>query len=601
MTINTNVLSLNSHRTLRQNSFDVSKASARLSSGLRINSASDDAAGLAISEKMRSQIRGLQMASKNSQDGISLIQTAEGACSEIDNIVQRIRELAVQAANETNQDSDRQNIQKEINQLISEIDDQAKRTEFNTKKLLSGEGSSSVKKAEAGIEVITDKTELKAGTVTFTAEAATPTAGAAGGLSEVQSEVLEWLNGSWIEDSLSQIESQTGLTLLNDINFEVRFSSSLSALATMTSYSDGSNYILTINQNYLNGVSPGFGESGPVIGGANLDRIVAHELMHTVQRNNFYNTSKNSMVTDIPQWFSEGLAEAINGASDTRFNSASASQASIVNGLNNPNASPYNMGYLAVMYLDNFKGATGKGIKELLADMKTTKSFETSVNNVFEQTSADILAQMRSEAAGDFTAFLNKAGVPDLGNGTTSHALNGVSGNKDTIINNGSSSSSFNEDGDTFTNGGFSIGVTWPKSTTGGPGNSFHLQIGANAAQSLYITIPNISSGILFGDAGIDVTNTENAVTAIETADNGLSYITEIRASLGAYQNRLEYNMSSLDISAENLSASESRIRDADMGKEMMRLTKANVLQQAATSMLAQNNTAPQSVLQLLA
>ncbi|MDR1689526.1 MAG: hypothetical protein LBS21_13090 [Clostridiales bacterium] len=208
---------------------------------------------------------------------------------------------------------------------------------------------------------------------------------------------------------------------------------------------------------------------------------------------------------------------------------------------------------------------------------------------------------MKSEAAADFEGFLSDAGVPNLGDRTTSYALNGVTGTKDNIIDNTGGAAAFDEDGNIINSGGFAIGITWPKSTTGKPGNNFHLQIGANAGQSINITIPNISSSILFGDVGINVTTTENAVKAIETADNGLQYVTEIRASLGAYQNRLEYNISSLDVTAENLSASESRIRDADMGKEMMRLTKANVLQQAAISMLAQNNNAPQSVLQLLA
>jgi len=138
--VNTNVLALNSHRSLKNVGTAQSKASARLSSGLRINSAADDAAGLAISEKMRGQIRGLDMAAKNAQDGISMIQTAEGGMQEIDNMVQRIRELIVYASNDTN-DSDTKDlakIQGEISQLIEEIDSMAGRVEFNNKRLLSG-------------------------------------------------------------------------------------------------------------------------------------------------------------------------------------------------------------------------------------------------------------------------------------------------------------------------------------------------------------------------------------------------------------------------------------------------------------------------------
>ena len=138
MIINHNISALNTYRQLSINNSAVSKSLEKLSSGLRINRAGDDAAGLAISEKMRGQIRGLNMAVKNAQDGISLIQTAEGALNEMHSILQRMRELAVQAANDTNTDTDRQELQKEIDQLISEIDRIANTTEFNTKKLLEG-------------------------------------------------------------------------------------------------------------------------------------------------------------------------------------------------------------------------------------------------------------------------------------------------------------------------------------------------------------------------------------------------------------------------------------------------------------------------------
>ena len=144
MRINQNVMALNAWRNLNQTSFGISKTLERLSSGLRINRAADDAAGLAISEKMRTQVRGLNMAVKNSQDAISLIQTAEGALNETHAILQRMRELAVQAANDTNTDNDRQHIQDEIDQLLSEIDDIATRTQFNTRKLLDGSFATTV-------------------------------------------------------------------------------------------------------------------------------------------------------------------------------------------------------------------------------------------------------------------------------------------------------------------------------------------------------------------------------------------------------------------------------------------------------------------------
>ncbi|MBY0117291.1 flagellin Hag [Paenibacillus sp. FSL L8-0435] len=144
MIINHNIAAMNTHRQLNTNTTNTNKAIEKLSSGLRINRAGDDAAGLAISEKMRGQIRGLDMASKNAQDGISLIQTAEGALNETHSILQRVRELAVQSANDTNTDADRAELQKEVTQLTAEIDRISTTTEFNTKKLLDGAGATAV-------------------------------------------------------------------------------------------------------------------------------------------------------------------------------------------------------------------------------------------------------------------------------------------------------------------------------------------------------------------------------------------------------------------------------------------------------------------------
>ena len=136
MRINNNIMAMNTYRQLALTNTSASKAMEKLSSGLRINRAGDDAAGLSISEKMRAQIRGLTMASKNAQDGISLIQTAEGALNETHAILQRMRELAVQAANDTNIDVDRQALQNEIEELVEEIDRIAQTTEFNKQNIL---------------------------------------------------------------------------------------------------------------------------------------------------------------------------------------------------------------------------------------------------------------------------------------------------------------------------------------------------------------------------------------------------------------------------------------------------------------------------------
>ncbi|WP_304654214.1 flagellin N-terminal helical domain-containing protein [Halobacillus shinanisalinarum] len=180
MRINHNIAALNTYRQLGQANNAMSGSMEKLSSGLRINNASDDAAGLAISEKMRGQIRGLDMASKNAQDGVSLIQTAEGALNETHSILQRMRELAVQSSSDTNTEADRKELQKEVDQLASEIDRIGNTTEFNTQKLLNGdkEGLSAAKtgsydiqsNTRADITVGTTDTDLidTSGTITIT-------------------------------------------------------------------------------------------------------------------------------------------------------------------------------------------------------------------------------------------------------------------------------------------------------------------------------------------------------------------------------------------------------------------------------------------------
>ena len=161
MIINHNMNALNAHRNMNVNNTNAGKSMEKLSSGLRINRAGDDAAGLAISEKMRGQIRGLEQSSRNASDGISMIQTAEGALNETTNILQRMRELAVQASNDTNTTSDREEIQKEINALTEEVDRIANNTEFNTQKLLNGNKSGEAGKIEISAEVAEQKGEFE--------------------------------------------------------------------------------------------------------------------------------------------------------------------------------------------------------------------------------------------------------------------------------------------------------------------------------------------------------------------------------------------------------------------------------------------------------
>ena len=221
MQINHNIAALNTYRQLNSASGAQAKSMEKLSSGLRINKAGDDAAGLAISEKMRGQIRGLDMASKNAQDGISMLSTAEGALNETHSILQRMRELSVQSSNDTNTLDDRKEIQKEVEQLKSEINRISDTTEFNTQKLLNGSlGVSGTSSAKANVD-ITSATGLATGNYTVTVDTAATKASAAIGsadfdtATDVSGKELV-INGTKID--FSGMTAATTADIVNKIN-----------------------------------------------------------------------------------------------------------------------------------------------------------------------------------------------------------------------------------------------------------------------------------------------------------------------------------------------------------------------------------------------
>jgi len=263
MRINHNITALNTYRQLSMNNTSGAKSIEKLSSGLRINRAGDDAAGLAISEKMRAQIRGLEMASKNAQDGISLIQIAEGALNETHSILQRMRELAVQSANDTNTADDRAELQKEIDQLLSEIDRIGNTTEFNTKKLLNGGASVSgtVGSDLTGVTIVGGTGETQVGSsvtisaVTVATSASATKAGAfnagkvaAGGLAfSVNGTNFNFAEGTSIDDVLKSI-NDAGLGVKatadnSDADLKLETTAVGSAATLTTNLTDGSTMV----------------------------------------------------------------------------------------------------------------------------------------------------------------------------------------------------------------------------------------------------------------------------------------------------------------------------------------------------------------------
>jgi flagellin len=379
MRINHNISALNTYRQLTMNTTAGSKSLEKLSSGYRINRAGDDAAGLSISEKMRGQIRGLEQASRNAQDGISLIQTAEGALNETHAILQRMRELAVQASTDTNTLDDRKEIQKEINQLLEEIDRIADNTEFNTKKLINGDLAAKKAEAPASGDPSTPASTYEAAKVTGEAvDYTTP-------LNFSSTNLVFELNGTEI----------------------------------------------TLNGSYAN---------------------------------------------------AEAVATAIQGALTTGGNE--------------------------------------------------TVTVTAEGNSIVITAAEGEAIEISDATSGNLSAIGLEAG-------------------------------------------------TTPAAAVGGTIGSLRVA-----------DVDNAEEGGVLTQAGADA-----AITNINTA---ITQVSAERSRLGAIQNRLEHTIKNLDNAAENLTASESRIRDVDMAKEMMEFTKNNILQQAAQAMLAQANMQPQGILQLL-
>ncbi|MCF6093421.1 flagellin [Microaerobacter geothermalis] len=445
MRINNNIMAMNTYRQLTNNTFNTSKSLEKLSSGLRINRAGDDAAGLAISEKMRGQIRGLEQANRNAQDGISLIQTAEGALNETQAILQRMRELAVQAANDTNTADDRAEIQKEIDQLTQEIDRIGNATEFNTKKLLNGSATVSANISDSDG---TDSSEL----------------------------VIVGGTG----------DTQAGASItIDDINAATAASDVTTATFANASTTLSGPSVLTINGTQF-----------------------SFDSTNTVQ--NVLDTINNAGI-GVTATFTDGAGITI---SSNNVGSAASFTVSTATG--------------------DFVGigsATG-----------TDASLTAGYTGFTQYTAKGDVITIQDGSAKGLSFKLASGGDLDPTNDTTI-----------TVANNG----------------------------------GLFMQIGANEDQNMYVSISDMRSAAL-GVSGIDVSTQSNANSAITTIDDAIKTVSSERSKLGAYQNRLEKTINNLSTSAENLTAAESRIRDADLAKEMMAFTKNNILQQAAQAMLAQ-------------
>lgn len=520
MIINHNMNALNAHRNMNVNNTAAGKSMEKLSSGLRINRAGDDAAGLAISEKMRGQIRGLTQASRNASDGISMIQTAEGALSETQNILQRMRELSVQSSNDTNTSEDRASIQKEIEQLTEEIDRIGNNTEFNTQSLLKGDGSTKLE--GAGLKIPT----VVKGTDVTTAEVSAQIEAAGNGTFKVSISGQEFNIKTTNTD-----KKQNAQEIERQLKEAIEKSNSLKGQFTVTN--NGDNVTITA-------VKGGAFEGGK----------------GSVTVNN------NGNVTGLKLG-----NNAVTGSATQTGTTTEATAASVTlnlhsyksNNVGDLEGKGITIGKTQIEFYDARKGAySGNAVG---VDISQVKNEGDLSGAIIDQTKGKIEGATIEE-------------VTDLGGGTEK-------GLKISSTEKGANSTVNVEDG--AKNEGFEA----------------TFQVGANSNQTISISIGDMRAEAL-GVKNVDLKTAEGSQKATATIQAAIEKVSTERAGLGAVQNRLEYTISNLDNTTENLTSAESTLRDVDMAKEMMTFSKNNILNQAAQAMLAQANQQPQNVLSLL-
>lgn len=631
MVVNHNLPATNAYRHLGINNSKMSKSIEKLSSGLAINRAGDDAAGLAVSEKMRAQISGLNQAVKNAQDGISMVQTYEGALTETDSILQRMRTLAAQSANGTYQDDvDREAIQLEFDQLNDELN-QIADTDFNGVVVLNGgqmadglkavDGEFNYKTAERGAMQLSKNNVNKVDFQAFDDADATK------GVTKADKVWNEISDGTWDRSSVTNDQGPESV----EITLKFNASETDPAKAwTVESANNGANKATLAATGTTNG-----GFSLATTGGTAIANVVldATQLKNgdtiTLTLNNPYAgiaapTNAGAIVTDT-----SGYTEAAAGTAAKEMNLGVA-----IDGGLTDDAMTQDIKNI----LDAFDGASvdvSYTSKKALTDEGTV----TTLNLSDGSNAITIKGNATTGATGtlkDGTQFKYKASAAgaieiydasdaDIANCKKlltitpgAHAAtNESSGNisykvgidyknydtsklptvevKDPTANSVSRSNS--NDASTAT-------MTYTDNIT--------LQVGARTKDSVNFTFSYKSDGL--GDLKADLdcsarglgtdklslATQKSANAAIDKIDNAINKVSMVRGSFGAMQNRLEHKVDNLNVASENLTAAESAIRDTDMAKEMMNFTKSQILSQASQAMLAQANQLPQGVLQLL-
>jgi flagellin len=753
--INQNVLSLSTYKSVAQTSSRLEKSIQKLSSGLRINSAADDAAGLAISEKMRRQIRGLSRAVLNAQDGISLVQTAEGALNETQSILQRMRELATQSANDTLTSNDRLEIQKEVLQLKDEINRIARGTEFNTKRLLDGSQSALVSSNSSAVAGLVSG-QVGGPTSDYDVDISL----LRGGVSEMQrSQIFTVNDGSGkLADGGTQLQSisqfydangvfvldtpqtlilsgngdSTSMTLDGQMTLDNLSAGLQNAMVSKSGLNLSNSRVATVNTvstqvaglgGYLEIVSGSIGDDGRVSLSSDqkiidaLGMSVSREAVNSrveltmtdaygnVRRVRTEGTSASGLLDGVDLqfmsqsaqiagtkgleagleldaaqtmditigsqsytisvgsgvWTMEGIARSMNySINSVAVSPATAGGLSLFGGLSasivegelrlsydrsatvaasidttivigGATGAP-TLGFLNGSYAGfvdatkdqskiewGFTSYVGTGIAGVAAGEAVIISVGDGNDNIALTVIAAALGTA-SQTAADMIRFINLQATANevLENATIAVRLDQVGGviaftslrvGTEHLDNTNANTSLVSLNMSAVQSVYMKSLLGLNEGTVKGRGDSnFKLrvvntqpqfQIGADQGQTMNIAIGNMGAKALGVDK-IDLTTVRGANEAMSVLNKALDRVSDERSKLGAFQNRLEYAVNNLKNTHSNLSAAESRIRDADIALEMIEFTRNQIISQSGTAMLAQANMVPQGVLQLL-
>ena len=633
MVVQHNMQAANANRMLNVTTSAQSKSTEKLSSGYKINRAADDAAGLTISEKMRKQIRGLDRASTNAEDGVSAVQTAEGALTEVHSMLQRMNELATQSANGTNSTTDRQAIQDEIDQLTTEIDRVSETTKFNETYLLKGDtdGATSAKNVnahDAGLagklvangdgtstfkldKALADGDKVTIAGTQYTIGSTTSSADGYGKLSDLSAKTLS------VGDSVTTAVGNK-YTLVDEAkNEDATYTDGMQINIDGKKYTIGNATDLTnatlkkadaitlVSEALQKGKDVSITKIGTVAGMYAAASAVDIKVVSSLDTGKISSLNCGSGTAGKAPTAAElaGKAGATLGAGDTVTVKGVSTKAT--------NSDP----------------ATMNTIKDVVKQLKATDVVKIGTNtlNIAEETDVannkytvnDVLALLNDNDEVTITATTADAKNAMAAAGlTAATAYTAVetknSSDAKNVISAKDAYSMMAEELQKASSIGADVAAEVKSDNSGSfiitqgtvdvkEALSFNLHVGADADSTNKITvdIDSMSSAGL-GIKGIKADTEQDATYAIDAIADAISQVSSQRSALGAIQNRLEHTINNLDNVVENTTSAESRIRDTDMAEEMVNYSKNNILAQAGQSMLAQANQSNQGVLSLL-